>query len=173
MKKHPKHLPKTILLIVLVLCINTSFFAQNLYVQPIGSGVQEAFAFADKPKITFSGQTLNVASAQATKNFPLNEIQNFSFVKNEVTTGIALNNDLENHIRLFPNPVEDVLTLEVLIPMQGFRYRIFDMGGKQLTSGVIQSEVTSIQMQNYRTGVYVISIDQNGQLVQSFRIIKQ
>jgi len=173
MKKHSKIFLKTTLFVVLVLCLNIGLSAQNLYVQPIGGGEQEAFAIANKPKITFSQQTMSIATTVATeKNFPLSQVQNLSFVKNQ-STSIALNDVLTNQIRLYPNPVEDVLTLEVQIPTQGLRYRILDMNGRLINTNVLNSATTLIQMDNYRTGTYIISVDQNGQPIQSFKIVKK
>ena len=81
---------------------------------------------------------------------------------------------LENgNIRLFPNPVEDELTMSIQMPIQGLSYRIFDAGGRQLKTEIITSENTIIKMQNFPSGFYIINLIQSGNQIQSFIIVKQ
>ncbi|MCL2027455.1 MAG: T9SS type A sorting domain-containing protein [Bacteroidales bacterium] len=159
---------KKILIPILFLSIGLCAYTQHLYVQPI-DGEQIAFALANKPKITFDDRVMSVQQL----SFPLSDVRNLSFVQqNTDPTNIIV--DTENdHILLFPNPVKDELNLVIQIPVQNLNYRFFDMNGKQLTVEQIHSQTTQINMQNFRAGIYVLHIEQNGQSIQSFRIVKQ
>ena len=156
---------KKILILILFFSVGLCLTGQNLYVQPI-SGEQVAFSLADKPKITFGTGTLIVQQT----TFQLTDIQNLSFIP-KGSTGIEMHLK-DDKIFVFPNPVKDELSLVVQNP-QGLSYRLFDMLGKQLMSDQIRSETTQINMQNFRAGVYVMHLLNNGQQIQSLKIIKQ
>jgi hypothetical protein len=161
---------KKVLILLLLLAIGFGVSAQNLYVQPIDNNEQIAFSLAEL-EITFSNRTMTVGQ---TWSFQLNNVRNLSFVQNtnEPPTNITMNfgND---KIRLFPNPVKDELTLSIQMPTQNLSYRIFDMAGRQLKTENINSETTTINVQNFQVGNYVLKLIQSGQEIQSFKIIKQ
>jgi hypothetical protein len=157
---------KKILLSTTLLLAALTTQGQHLYVQQIGNAEQVPFALADKPKITFGNGTKTINQT----TFQLSEIQNLSFVKNSNSTSIATNFS-NNKIQIHPNPVKDELSLIIENP-QNVNYRIFDMNGKQLKANKINSETTTIQMQNFRTGIYILHVIQSGQKIQSFKIVK-
>jgi hypothetical protein len=165
---------KTILTTAIILALmTTGLQAQNLYVQPI-TGEQVAFELTSKPKLTFENRIMTVGVGQQETPFQLPAIRNLSFVKsepNDPPSGLAMTVE-DNGIRLFPNPVEDALTLEINIPSQGMTYRIFDMSGRQMATGLAQYPQTLIDMQAFRSGAYILTVEQGGAQVQSFRIVK-
>jgi len=142
--------------------------AQNLYVQPVGGGEQTPFALADKPKITFGDGTITIDGT----TFQLTDIQNLSFVRNENQTNVTTLN-FDGKIFLFPNPVQDELQLDIRIPAEGLSFRVFDINGRLMRTEKINSATTTINVQDFRSGIYIFKIDQNGKPIQSFRIIKQ
>ena len=161
--------PKIILFGILVLCLNTVLPAQNLYVQPAGGEAQIAFALAEMPKITFNPNTMAIKTAAGSETFQLSEVQNLSFTQ---TVGIATM-VTDPRISLYPNPVTEELILKLQMPTQDMSYRIFDLTGKQLKVESIHSEITQINMGNFHPGVYFFQVHQNGQNIQSFKIVKQ
>jgi hypothetical protein len=86
-------------------------------------------------------------------------------------TNISITVD-DNGIRLFPNPVEDVLTLEVGNATPSMIYRIFDITGRLVTTGQVVQPQTRIDMQNFQQGAYILTVEYSGMQVQSFRIVK-
>jgi hypothetical protein len=159
---------KKFLICAVLFAVGLSLQAQNLYVQLVDAE-QLAFPLADKPTITFGSGTMTVNETA----FQLSNVQNFSFTFNpDAPTSIEIP-DLEgNRIIFFPNPVQDELTLIVEKETQGLNYRILDLNGRTVRTGQIQAQQTAINMQNLRTGTYVFNVEQNGQLIQSFKIIK-
>jgi len=151
-------------LLFAVMCLQ----AQNLYVQPVGGGEQIPFALSGKPKITFDSGTITIDET----TFQLTDIQNLSFVRNENETNVTTLY-FDGKIHLFPNPVQDELQLSIQIPAEGLTYHIFDMNGRLMRTEKIRSENTTINVQDFRQGIYIFNIDQNGKPIQSFRIIKQ
>lgn len=164
---------KKILLTTIILAMGlSSLSAQNLYVLR-DNGTQEEFGLADDLKITFASRTMTVRKGETTTQFPLNAIHNFSFTKQSEGSSIALAMD-DNGIRLFPNPVKDELTLEIQNFVQGATtFRIFDVSGRLMRTGRALSVETKINMQHFREGNYVLIVEQAGQQVQTFKIVKQ
>ena len=157
---------KTVLFSVLILFLNTPLSAQNVYVQPIGN----SFELAQKPKITFSSRNLIIETSTSHNVYPLSEIQNLSFGQQ---AGLDISVPYsEDKIRLYPNPVKDEFRLDIPVSTQSVRYRIYDIVGAMLQTGKINSS-TTIHIGNYRPGFYIIRLDQNGQEIQSFKIVKQ
>jgi len=163
---------KTLIYIVL-LAAGLSLQAQtNLYVQFL-DGYQHGIPLAHQPRITFDGQTKRVATTVATNTFNLNEIQNFSFTLRQ-GTGITVNEE-RPQIVLFPNPVRDLLTLEINeMSVEGLSFKLFDLNGRLLKTERLRSVSTQIQMDRFPAGNYVMSIiNSNGGSIQSFQIVKQ
>jgi len=161
---------KKILTPILLLAMSVCLQAQTLYVQLLDDEEQVAFPFAGKPKITFGNGTVIVAGT----TFQISNVKNLSFTSKGTppVTSVAANSS-DGKIYLYPNPVKDELELSLEIPTQNLRYQIFDLSGTLLKTEQIGSAVTKINMQSFRTGVYVISINRGGQHIESFKIIKQ
>jgi len=157
---------KSLLLLFYGLVLSTTTTAKNIYVQTLGVGEQVPFSILDKPKITFENRAMIVNEVQ----FHLSDVQNLSFVRNSLT--IIPDIDIVR-ASLYPNPVKEELTLIVHIPIEGMVYQIFDLTGNQIKTGFIRSETTQIDMRSFRAGTYILTILQNGQFLQSFKIIKQ
>jgi hypothetical protein len=168
--KRTKHklIVKKILITTILFAVGLSQQAQNLYVQPM-TGEQVAFVLADNPKITFADRVMTVAA----QNFPLNTIRNLSFVKTETDGGTNIATIQKTGINLFPNPVGDELTLEIKEELQNLTFRIFDMNGRSMQTSRALSPQTVINMQHYQSGIYILVIEQGGQRIQSFQIVKQ
>jgi len=159
---------KKILITTILFAAGLSLQAQNLYVQPM-TGEQVAFVLADNPKITFADRVMTVAA----QNFPLNTVRNLSFVKAEPDGSTNIATIQETGISLFPNPVRDELTLEIKEDLQNLTFQIFDMNGRSMQTGRALSPQTVINMQHYQAGIYILVIEQGGQRIQSFQIVKQ
>lgn len=173
MKNHSIHqlFLKLILFAALVFCLAITLPAQKLYVQPLDGGPQVAFALAEQPKITFNEGVMKIETQLETKNFPLNGIQNLSFTFQP--THSIVEKSVDSHIHIYPNPVTEVLSINIQMPIEHLSYRIFDLSGKSLQTGLIHSETTEISMSKFITGIYFIQISHNNQPIQSYKIIKQ
>ena len=75
--------------------------------------------------------------------------------------------------RAYPNPTinELHLTLGNLNP-KGVSYRLFDIRGRLLASGELESEVTIIAMTQYPRSQYLLSVAQDNKILKTFKIQK-
>ena len=155
-------LTKTLLLATI--CLQ----AQTLYVQPI-DGEQIGFSIIENPKITFGNGTMTINETQ----FQLANVQNLSFVKNAVTSIVAVSPD--NKIIVFPNPVAN--DLHIVIPNDVYppntATELFDINGRRVFSQRINCQLSIvncqfvIDMTPFPNGTYILRIAN-----QSLQIIK-
>ena len=77
-------------------------------------------------------------------------------------------------IKMYPNPVQDILTLEIAHANTVFPYRIslFDILGKELQCFEINDKQAKINLSHLNKGLYIIRITQSKNLVLYGKIIK-
>jgi hypothetical protein len=76
---------------------------------------------------------------------------------------------------VYPNPTEDIIFLKTAgntntTPL----YSMYNAGGKMIMSGKTGKDIISIDMQKNVSGIYFLKIiSEKGELLQSFKILKQ
>jgi hypothetical protein len=85
----------------------------------------------------------------------------------EIVKGINL------EVAAYPNPTTNYLILKVeKIKLHDLKYQLFDLSGKILEEDEVLSSETLINMSNYITDTYILRVNKNQHLIQSFKIIK-
>jgi hypothetical protein len=81
---------------------------------------------------------------------------------------------MENDIRFFPNPVENILNLEILNRMEGeIKITVIDINGQTVYSQPITNNVdNTIDFSRFVSGVYIVIIASKDS-VRTNKIIKQ
>ncbi len=89
------------------------------------------------------------------------------------TVGIK-ETELSISLTAFPNPTMDNLTLQINdYNNEKLSYQLFDMQGKQLSSGQVTAQQTQIKMNRLPSATYFINlVNQENKKVQSFKIVK-
>jgi hypothetical protein len=90
----------------------------------------------------------------------------FVFGNDDVSSNISL--------QIFPNPTADNLILQINnFNNEQYSYQLFDMQGKQLSTGRIVDTQTPINMYSLPTASYLLYVvNQDNKKVQTFKIIK-
>jgi len=74
----------------------------------------------------------------------------------------------------YPNPTQGILTLrftgEIL---QNFALAMFDINGRKIVEQSLKNQETTIDLSNFKSGVYILRITQQNKEVSVMRIIKQ
>ncbi len=87
--------------------------------------------------------------------------------------GIEESSSVHNQLLVFPNPADDILHVETAMPLGFFKYRIVNILGKTIDSGIVQQdEASEIQISEIPSGMYVILIN-DGTKEHSARFIKK
>lgn len=80
--------------------------------------------------------------------------------------------DINYQARVFPNPTQDLLQVEIQ-NFEDLNYKMYDIQGRQLSQQKIYSINTSINTTPYAKGLYLLVIlNENNQLLKTYRIIK-
>ena len=74
------------------------------------------------------------------------------------------------HIRIFPNPTNDILNVEY-IDFQNKKIIVTDILGRTQKILPLQSETTNINLSNFSNGIYYLSIYENNRLVGSTKFV--
>jgi plastocyanin len=85
------------------------------------------------------------------------------------STGIP---DILPHLDIsaYPNPANDLVTIKSNNDLIGCQYFISDDAGRQVLTGIINEETFSINISQFKSGVYLFQVADLGK--QSFKIIK-
>ena len=85
------------------------------------------------------------------------------------TASINKNNNIEN-FRVYPNPVKDVIHINVESKFVGTRFTITTISGQKVSEGKIEKRELVVNIQDLSKGIYFMQLGENIQ--QSFKIIK-
>ena len=83
-----------------------------------------------------------------------------------ITTSINENNRHTDNYKVFPNPFNEELTIEVK-PAQSNDFSIYNVIGELITSGKLNSQFNTIDLSSLAPNVYILNIKN-----QSIRLVK-
>ncbi|MAJ52022.1 MAG: hypothetical protein CMB82_10495 [Flammeovirgaceae bacterium] len=73
----------------------------------------------------------------------------------------------------YPNPTQEILTLKIdNYKNESLTYQLYDIQGKLLESQSVKTSKTRLDMKDLAEGSYLLSIQEKGTLIKTFRIIK-
>jgi hypothetical protein len=78
------------------------------------------------------------------------------------TAGISENNLLS--FEMYPNPVSDVLNIQLPTGTEKAEVGVFDYTGRLVTSKIISSNDTSIDVQKLSNGIYLIRVSSDAKI---------
>jgi len=111
----------------------------------------------DSIKLVSRGK-INFAKADSI----LNIITNRSACTSNITVNTKTVEELENQIKIYPNPVSDILTLEFNynLTLNNIELRMFNLSGQEVNHQSLPSETTNttISTEHLSSGVYFIQV---------------
>ena len=93
-----------------------------------------------------------------------------TYTEQVTITGVGIDENVQSMLVVYPNPVNDFLTLQIQEDQLGEDYSIRDVTGKVLSSGTFKAIETSIGVKNFAQGIYFISL---GSRSNSIKFVKQ
>jgi Fe-S-cluster-containing hydrogenase component 2 len=84
---------------------------------------------------------------------------------------VGLDEPINNGVKLFPNPVEDFLIIEVDAKRLGSVFSIYNSAGKKVSSGEIETTNSTVRLDDLPNGVYVIKLESPEEVI-SLRFVK-
>lgn len=96
-------------------------------------------------------------------------LDHFSYVK--VTRGlVGINNQIDNNIRVYPNPVNDVLTIESDQVIQ--QVRLYNVYGALLSNTTINAKLYQTNVSSFTPGTYLIQLNTDSGIITKRVIIQ-
>ena len=95
----------------------------------------------------------------------------YSSYSEEITYSTGINDVLNQELRLYPNPVRDILHLENL--KQVNRLQLFDLSGKAITVVNTPNESANLNLNSLTKGTYVLVFEMEDGSKLSKKIVKQ
>lgn len=81
---------------------------------------------------------------------------------------------VQEGILLYPNPTRDYLYIDFTsAPYKGSEYQLFDAQGKMIKKDVISQSKSELDLSSLPSAVYIIRLNQNGENLKTFKVIKK
>jgi hypothetical protein len=77
---------------------------------------------------------------------------------------------LTKEMIIYPNPASDIISVKINPLLLGQNYKIIDQVGRIVLTDKLQSEITSININELPIGIYFLTIGENK--IQSFKAMK-
>ncbi len=147
--------------------------AQTMYVRQ-SNGTQAAYALSDIRKMTFSGGNVTVRKTDnSTGVYALSGLRYLNFT--DLTTGIydPANQIFNSNLKTYPNPVEDLLSVDLLDVTGYGTISILSLDGKELqTQTTNGSSIITINLSHLSQGIYLCRYSSAAE-IKTVKIIKQ
>ncbi len=87
-----------------------------------------------------------------------------------VIPALSVDDKFARNVKIFPNPVEDQLTIASLYRLDTFK--IYDISGRKVGEGAGTGTYTQLQMSYLKTGMYFVKVT-SGNLETTLQLIKK
>ncbi|MEO7976543.1 T9SS type A sorting domain-containing protein [Flavobacterium sp.] len=93
----------------------------------------------------------------------------------EIQTVLGLDNfNINLQMGVYPNPTSNWLVLEIKNSViENVNYQLFDLNGRLILNEKINSETTTINLEQFPSAVYLLKVLENNKEVKTFKIIKK
>ncbi len=160
------------LIILFLYSLGMTGHAQMMYVKE-KNGTKTIYSISDIRKLTFSGGNIKVYGLDGnSETFASTDIRYVNFT--DLSTGIYLPEKQEpEFLILFPNPVQDILTLNFKSLVEAISFEVMTLEGKTVHSKIIiiQSGINQVEINvsSLPKGMYVCRlIDGKRVLINKF-----
>ena len=128
-----------------------------------------------------SGQDISGSGGTVSLSIGQIDYQNTSTTNGNISQGVQQPFELfplgipENSpytIELYPNPTSEQLTINISEPSAFKDYNIYDMNGKIILNGTLESEKTTINLEPFATGEYHLIMQSNLDQSYAYKITK-
>ncbi len=141
-----------------------------------------AFHLPAQEQLLSSGSEGNSASGKVTYSVGLIHFKETTAVGGSSSTGtqipfevsqvLSINDFSSSITKVFPNPTEDYLNIH-LSTIKDLNYQLFDLSGRQITSGKLNTLQSKLELSYLETSIYILNILKDSTIIQSYKISKK
>ena len=132
-----------------------------------GSSSQYTDNTASSGNVYYQLQVVNPNACNPSKSYTYSKS---NIATNNASFGIS-ENSLLNQIKIYPNPANSQINVQLNTSLIGSNYFITDQIGKTILSGKLITENSIIELGDLSGGIYLLSIGNNTK--QTFKVIKK
>lgn len=146
--------------------------------------VVEAFSVSSQEVVSPAGETQTISGTEISWTIGEPVIETAASVSNILTQGFhqskltvtAIDELLSSDFKLkvYPNPTSEFVTIHFNKPDKNPVYSLLGLKGNLIETKTISSTETSVNLQNFASGTYLLKISgKNNTLLQTFKIVKK
>lgn len=158
---------------LIILLLGHFLQAQTMYLRQ-KNGMQTAYLLNNMQKMSFSNGNIIISKSDGnTDNCSISNIRYLNF--NDLTIGVPFVESKDKEIRVYPNPVVDILNIGLSIENgQRCDIEIYSIEGKVFYNSEINSETSNYQINvsELAVGFYLCRI-KNGRYIETIKFHKK
>lgn len=120
---------------------------------------------------TYTLTVSHKGTLESSNPFDNNPSQDYALILTGSNITLSLDEINMSNIQIYPNPVSDILNIENL-PNTNYSYELFDIQGKLVRTGELNTVSSKINLQEFSKGIYLMRIS-NGETFVTKKIIKK
>jgi Secretion system C-terminal sorting domain len=82
------------------------------------------------------------------------------------------NQTIQNNFKIYPNPINNQLNIEILNNTENYFLNVFDTNGRLIIQQNINQTTNHTNTQNLAKGIYTYNISEENQIINQGKIIK-
>jgi hypothetical protein len=95
-----------------------------------------------------------------------------SYSTSDFQLALSIDENASGQWMIYPNPVKDILTIQVDEQMIGATFELLDISGRRLISSMIDKSTTLVDVSSFPNGAYFLCVDIHG-LKQMKKLVKE
>ncbi|MBS1613624.1 MAG: T9SS type A sorting domain-containing protein [Bacteroidetes bacterium] len=128
-----------------------------------------SFSIQQKPNLTVGSEIKNTAAIY----FDYNEAVITNTTLHTIASYLSISEAYEDvKLNIYPNPTNDKVMVEVPSNMFGTKMHVTDMLGRHILSKEVDTPTETVSVSDLPSGIYIVSLDGNGRLLQSKLVIE-
>jgi len=171
-KNYMQHKKFTLSVVLLFGLGLTGLHAQTLYVKE-NSGTQTAYPLNNIKKMSFPSGNLIVSNTGSSGTYPLSSVRYVNFV--DLSTGIPSAEKPNGTMRLYPNPVDEIYTVELATAgSKNGIIAILSLDGKVLHTQTLKlkTNIEQVNVSNLPQGFYLCRVN-TGKTIETTKFFKR
>ncbi|MGB3464863.1 MAG: T9SS type A sorting domain-containing protein [Cyclobacteriaceae bacterium] len=125
----------------------------------------------DKESLSYSIGHIQTNSISINNGASMSPLISSDFYFQNIVNNAGSGNNIE--IKTFPNPTRGVINLQVNSYFhENYIYKVFHPDGKLVTSGIIRSNNSDLDLSLYEDSIYILKIFKKHEAISITRIVK-
>lgn len=155
----------------------------NLYLESrhFDGGLKDSIYYSVDEGLSWTNITGNLSATDLNAS-KITEFNGYVFIAYDIispnlgiyrrATTVGINEQINNNINIsvYPNPTNNLISIKVDSKFLGSNFIISDQLGRQVSSGKLSNEITTVDFSSFSKGLYLLQVGHENK--QTFKVIK-